>query len=116
MIIMDATEAEKVRGSSPKDAGRVLVPMPLLDGRFMLGEEVLDDPAHEDVRQFLAALPREELSKLPAIEISLVEVKVQAMRGIALGEKVDRLPTSDALAEVAVSNEKGAITKDGQPL
>lgn len=65
MIVLTADEAEKVRGMSPKDRGAVLSPVPLKDGRFFLGPEVLDDPAHEDVRDFLASLPQEPLEKLP---------------------------------------------------
>jgi hypothetical protein len=65
MIVLTAEEAEKVRGRSPKDGGHTLDPAPLKDGRYMLGEEVLDAPAHDDVRDFLAALPREPLEKLP---------------------------------------------------
>lgn len=66
VLVLDPPEAEKVRGRSPKDGGCALDPVPLKDGRFMLGEEVLDDPAHEDVRDFLAAMPREPLEKLPS--------------------------------------------------
>lgn len=65
MIVLTAEEAWRVRGRSPKDAGRALDPVPLRDGRFMLGEEVLDDPANGDVREFLAALPREDILSLP---------------------------------------------------
>lgn len=64
-LVLTAEEAEKVRGRSTKDAGCALVPAPLKDGRFILGPEVLDDPAHDDVRDFLASLPREPLEKLP---------------------------------------------------
>lgn len=65
MIVLTAEESEKIRGRSPKDSGAVLDPVAIKGGRFMLGEEVLDDPAHEDVRDFLASLPREPLEKLP---------------------------------------------------
>lgn len=66
MIVLTAGEAEKVRGRSPKDEGQALDPVPLKDGRFMLAEDVLDDPAHDDVRGFLAMLPRAALEELPA--------------------------------------------------
>lgn len=65
MIILTAEEAEKVRGLSPTRPGHALDPVPLKDGRFMLGEQVLDDPAHADVRDLLAALPREGYDELP---------------------------------------------------
>lgn len=65
MIILDADQAAKVRGRSPRDDGHALDPVPLKDGRFMLGEGVLDDPAHEDVWDFLLSLPTEPLEKLP---------------------------------------------------
>ena len=65
MIVLTAEEAEKIKGRSPKDGGCVLYPVPLKDGAFMLGEEVLDDPAHEDARDFLASPPRSDIEKLP---------------------------------------------------
>jgi hypothetical protein len=65
MIVLTAEEADKVRGRSPKDATAALAPVALKDGRYFLGDEVLDDPLHEDVRNFLASLPREPLEKLP---------------------------------------------------
>ena len=65
MIVLTAEEAEKIKGRSPKDGGCALDPVPLKDGRFMLGEEVLDDPAHDDVRELLSSLPRSDIEKLP---------------------------------------------------
>lgn len=82
VIVLDAPEAEKVRGRSPKDGGAALAPVPLKDGRFYLGTRVLEDPAHEDVRGFLRSLPLVDLEKLPRfgededaplMEASLVE-------------------------------------------
>lgn len=64
MIVMTAEEAEKVRGRSPKDSGKALDPVPAKDGRFYLGLEVLEDPAHEDVRGFLRSLPVVTIDKL----------------------------------------------------
>lgn len=88
MIVLTAEDADKVRGRSPKDRGAALDPVPLKDGRFMLGEQVLDDPAHEDARDFLAALPREPIEKLPvyqeedakpaSIEIAALAVRDEA--------------------------------------
>lgn len=69
MIVLTAVEAQKVIGRSPKDESKVLVPVSLKDGTFILGEEVLNDPAHEDVRDFLASLPRQPIEKLPVYGI-----------------------------------------------
>lgn len=65
VLVLDPPEAEKVRGCSPKDGGCALDPVPLKDGRFFLGLEVLDDPAHEDVRDFLRSMPLVDIEKLP---------------------------------------------------
>jgi len=65
MIVLTAEEADKVRGRSPKDATAAIAPVALKDGLFFLGEEVLADPLHEDVRDFLAAMPIAPLEKLP---------------------------------------------------
>jgi len=55
MIILTEEEAAKVRGISPNNSGAALNPVPLKDGTYYLGEEVLSDPAHADVRTFLEA-------------------------------------------------------------
>lgn len=65
VIILSAVEAEKVRGRSPKTGEAALDPVPTKDGRFYLGLNVLDDPAHEDVWGFLRSMPRVLLEKLP---------------------------------------------------
>ena len=58
MIILNATQATRVRGISPTFGFAALQPVPLKDGTFMLPEAVLTDPAHLDVRAFLTPLPR----------------------------------------------------------
>lgn len=68
MIVMTAEEADKVRGRSPKDIGKALDPVPAKDGSFYLGIEVLEDPAHEDVRDFLQSLPVVTIDKLARYE------------------------------------------------
>lgn len=104
MIVLTAEEASKVEGRSPKDAGCALKPAPLKDGRFMLGEEVLDDPAHSDARDFLATLPREPLGKLPVyteadeqseptIEIARLSARVGRLD--AKGDRVKGEPARD---------------------
>lgn len=60
MIFLTAEEADKVRGLSPSKEGHALVPIECDDGRFKLGEEVLEAEAFEHVRGFLAKLPRGE--------------------------------------------------------
>jgi len=65
VLVLDPPEAEKVRGRSPKDGSKVIDPVPLKDGRFYLGLGVLDDPSHEDVRDFLRSMPLVALEKLP---------------------------------------------------
>ena len=60
MIFLTAEEADKVRGFSPSKEGHVLIPIECEDGSFKLGEEVLEAPAFEHVRDFLAKLPRGE--------------------------------------------------------
>lgn len=63
MLVLDPDEADAIRGFSR--AGHAIAPVPLKDGRFMLGQEVLDDPAHEDVRGYLRKMPLVPLEKLP---------------------------------------------------
>lgn len=77
VIVLQPDEAEKVRGFSSTKSGHALDPVPTKDGRFCLGPEVLDDPAHEDVWDFLAALPREPLDKLPVYTEEDLDVPVQ---------------------------------------
>jgi hypothetical protein len=65
MLVLDPDEAEAVRGYSRE--GHAIAPVRLKDGRFMLGTEVLDDPAHEDVRDYLRKMPLVPLEKLPTL-------------------------------------------------
>lgn len=106
MIVLTAEEAEKIKGRSPRDRGRAIVPVPLTDGRFMLGEEVLDDPAHDDVRDFLAALPREPLEKLPVYtdaDIAApegVEVAALSVRGDGSIERISNNKEAERISRV----------------
>jgi hypothetical protein len=63
MIILTANDATKVRGISPSVSYAALNPAPLKDGTFALGDEVLFDRAHEDVRDFLVALPTTDVKE-----------------------------------------------------
>lgn len=66
VILLTSAEADAVRGPSAEAPTRAaLQPVALTDGRFILGVEVLDDPAHAEARAFLAALPT-----APAAEIA----------------------------------------------
>lgn len=58
-IALTAEQADLVRG--PTMDGSALDPVPLLDGAtWILPLVVLDDPAHAEWRDFLAALPVRE--------------------------------------------------------
>jgi hypothetical protein len=60
MIILTAAEADDVRGRSPLTDFAAIHPRPLKDGTYMLHEDVISDPAHADVSEFLASLPTVE--------------------------------------------------------
>jgi hypothetical protein len=114
MIVLTAEEAEKIKGRSPRDSGRAILPVPLTDGRFMLGEEVLDDPAHDDVRDFLAAMPREPLEKLPIYteaDAAPEAVEVAALTERTLTQSLDRLRILEQKAALA-KEDAGAVLKD----
>lgn len=57
MIILTPDQADLVRGVSPISPWAALDPVPLKDGTFILPEDVLADPAHADVADFLGGLP-----------------------------------------------------------
>lgn len=111
-LVLDAEQAEKVRGLSPSKDGAVLAPRSLKDGRFILGPEVLDDPAHEDVWDFLASLPREPLEKLP------IYTEDDALRGEPIPDDGPRLVArrlpGHSLDE-AKPDALAAIDVDGEP-
>ena len=58
MIILTNEEAAKVRGISPTNSFAAIEPVPLKDGTYMLGEQVLADPAHADVETLLGKCAR----------------------------------------------------------
>lgn len=114
VLILTADESAKVQGRSPKDAGHALRPTMLKDGRFFLGLEVLDDPAHEDVRNFLAAMPREPLEKLPIYteaDAAPEVVEVAALTERTLTQSLDRLRILEQKAAIA-KEDAGAVLKD----
>lgn len=57
-IILTAAEADHVRGPSAVDLSASLDPIERQGEKFILGDRVLADPAHEAHWQFLAALPQ----------------------------------------------------------
>lgn len=86
MIVLTSEQSDKVRGLSPIKVGHGLNPIELPDGSFMLNENVLDDPAHTDVKDFLSKLPRADLSTLtrysednppPTEKIAAIESKAR---------------------------------------
>ncbi len=77
MIILTAADAAKVLGRSPPPYDyAALEPFPLKDGTYMLPEEVLLDPAHADVRDFLAALPTKTPAKAEQFDLGAVDKPV----------------------------------------
>lgn len=55
MIVLTLAEALQVRGKSPNKPGSIIEPIPLKNGLFMLGEQVLNDPANADIKSYLEA-------------------------------------------------------------
>lgn len=64
-IILSANEAGSVSGPSTETpALAALQPIALTDGRFILGDEVLSDPAHAEHLAFLSTLPKADLATI----------------------------------------------------
>lgn len=61
-IILNAAQADQVRGPSAADPWATLDPASRQGGKFILGVRVLTDPAHEAHRQFLATLPQQDIN------------------------------------------------------
>lgn len=57
-ILLTAGQADHARGPSETDPGASLEPVERAGGVFILGVEVLADPAHAEYREYLAALPQ----------------------------------------------------------
>ena len=62
MIILTRAEAEYVLGPSPTVEHSALEPAPLPSGEYVLPEEVILDPANEDVHDFLDPLPTRDIT------------------------------------------------------
>lgn len=67
IILLQAADAEHVRGPSSETPRASLQPLPLTDGRFYLGAEVLTDPAHAEFRDYLGALPQADYSAISSL-------------------------------------------------
>jgi hypothetical protein len=59
-IIMTSEEADQVRGPSAVNPAAALEPVERMGGVFILGVEVLDDPAHAAHKEFLSGLPTKD--------------------------------------------------------
>lgn len=57
-ILLGPEDRDTVAGPSCIIAGRALVPIERMTGVFILGTEVLDDPAHAPHRTYLSILPQ----------------------------------------------------------
>jgi hypothetical protein len=112
MIVLTAEEADKVRGLSPLIEGYALIPAPLDDGRFKLGEGVLDMPAFAHVRGFLASLPREP-DAMATKEFPEAEIAADEPARLAVwDEKEPQERTKLLEAAVVMLADKGS-TLDG---
>jgi hypothetical protein len=106
MIFLTAEEADKVRGFSPTKEGHALIPVECDDGRFKLGDEVLDASAFDHVRGFLAKLPRGE--DQPAKELTESEAEAEIPAKLTVWA-ADRVQKREELA--APSTEEPALAE-----
>ncbi len=68
VILLTAGQADTVRGPSAEQPSlAALQPIALTDGRFILGVEVLTDPAHAEDHAVLAALPTADAADIAAL-------------------------------------------------
>jgi hypothetical protein len=67
VILLSADDAAHVRGMSDETPLASLQPLPLTDGRFYLGVEVLADPAHAEFHDYLSALPQVDYSEIASL-------------------------------------------------
>jgi hypothetical protein len=112
MIVLTAEEADKVRGFSPLKEGFAVIPAPLDDGRFKLGEGILEMPEFAHVRDFLASLPREP-DAMATVALDEAEIAADEPSKLAVWSE-DRPQERAKLLEAAVVMlaDKGA-TLDG---
>lgn len=108
MIILTAAQASKVRGISPIDGCSALDPIPLKDGTFALPDEVIDDPAHEDVQALLQSCPKGLVLKANTYN--------SAQPGdTAVAAKAKMAADAAALAAKGVPNYRSVTRTDPRP-
>jgi hypothetical protein len=61
-ILLTVGQADHVRGPSVVTPSAALVPVERRDGSFVLGVDVLADPAHAAHREYLSILPQLDAS------------------------------------------------------
>jgi hypothetical protein len=90
VIILSANEAGAVSGpSSATPSLAAIRPVPLIDGRFILGTNVLTDPAHAAHHDFMSTLPQADLATITVLlpaEVS--EVAAIAPAPLSIGSKI----------------------------
>lgn len=73
VIHMTYAQAMTVTGPSPTVRDAVLIPVMLTDGTYIVGPEVIADPAYADRKALLQSFPQVDYATLSAL------VPVQAM-------------------------------------
>lgn len=67
VIVLTAAQATQVRGPSNETPLAALAPVPLTDGRYILGPEVLTNPNHVEDAAFLAGLPQVDFATVASL-------------------------------------------------
>jgi hypothetical protein len=68
IILLTAAQATSVRGPSTEAPNfAALAPIPLTDGRCILGVEVLSDPLHAEDATLLSTLPQADSSTIASL-------------------------------------------------
>lgn len=68
VILLSGAQADAVRGPSAESPSMAtLEPVALTDGRYILGVEVLSDPAHAEDHDYLAALPTADAADIAGL-------------------------------------------------
>lgn len=66
VIHMTAAQAASVTGPSPTVSDATLIPAPLTDGTYIVGPEVIADPAFADRRALLQSFPQVDYAVVSA--------------------------------------------------
>lgn len=78
LIVLTKAQADAIRGHSSPFAA--IEPVALKDGTFMIGEEVLTDPAHTARIQSIKALPKVERTATEALIVKTDLTAVEAVK------------------------------------